>query len=231
MKLKVKWAQRILAKEEAKKLTDVDEFKKQQTLLNNRKKELQGYAEQYVEEKREEFRAKTQPNFAAEEKVLTNWYGQHDTWEGSASLLQEHTPYRGPVVIEIKEIILDSLNLSEILSNITEFHEMENVKTYENFVEDIKTRSRSWSPYPKISWAYIIKVVGDDKVYWTYSWRESKLLKLNSKEAKYSVKAWKTEKKIEKLQKEKSILQKKAEVQIEKANHIKINFTAGFWHS
>jgi predicted thioesterase len=68
----------------------------------------------------------------------------------------------------------------------------------------------------------MIKVPGDDKVYWSYSWREAKLLKINSKEAKYSVKAWENEKKIQKLQKEKVDIQKKLKAQIEKANHIRV---------
>lgn len=222
MNWKTRWAKRILAKEEVKKINQEEEAKKARIIWEARKEELTAFTKKYVEEKREEFKTSHVPLHAIGDKVITNWYGPSDVWEGSASLLQQHTPFRGPLELKIKEVILDSSNLSETLYDMFEFDVLKDVRTYEQFAEVIKTRSHNWSEYPKLSWAYTIKVPGDEKVYWGYTWREAKLLKIDSKEAKYSVKAWKTEMQIAALQMMKTDLMKKAKAQIEKANHTKV---------
>jgi hypothetical protein len=223
MNLKLYWAKRIVAKEEAKKNNQKEEYKKQEILRKARKEELQGFAKQYVEEKREEFKTLTQPKFVVDEKVLTNWYGEGDSWEGTTCMLQSHTPYRGPIAVKIKTVVLESLNLETKLNDLIEYDIISQCMiTYEGFKKFVNERSKSWSEYPTISWAYNIKVVGDDNIYWQYTWREAKLLKLDSSEAKYSIKAWKNEVEIEKLNKKKNALTIKLAKQIEKVNHIKV---------
>lgn len=226
MNFKLKWAQKIIAKEEAKKINAEEVFKKQQILWNDRKEQLQGYAKQYVEAKREEFKLSFQPLFVDNEKILTNWYmSANDTWEGSVEMLQRHTPYRGPVVVGVFAVVLDSSNLAEKLNDIIEYDIVtkDNI-SYEGFAEVINKRSKSWPLYPPISWAYDIRVVGDDEIYWKYTWREAKFLKLDSTEAKYSIKAWKNEVKIAKLTENKKVLTEKLFKQVEKANHTKVNY-------
>lgn len=224
MTLKERWATRILAKKTAKEKNEQQERIEQQISWNARKTELLGWSKKFVESKREEFKAKVKPLFSIDDKALTNWYGRGDGWEGSVESLQNHTPYRGPIEVKIKGVFVDSSELSEKFYNMIDMNQRDLLmSTYKEFEKFAKKRMSKWE-CQTIWWSYIIRVTGDDKVYWTYTWRENKLLALTSKEAKYSIKAWKTDVKLSKLFEKKKILEKKLRDQVEKANHVTVIF-------
>jgi hypothetical protein len=215
MNLIGKLAQKIVDKQKAK---DESKKKENENIWANAQADyqyklafLKSFEEKYVKEVEADFVEKIQPKFSVGEKVLTNWFGPRDSWEGSVCMLQEHTPYKGPIEVEITKVVLDASYLSEKIYNMIEHGDFDEVKApykYDLF-ESIANDKISKDDYPVISWAYVIKVPSDEKVYWTYSWREVKLLKLDSEEAKLSIKAWK--KTIEKIKAQ----EKYAKLQVE----------------
>jgi len=179
------------------------------------------FKKRLLDEVIDEFKKNHSPKFEVGDKAVTNWYGNGDSWEGSVSSLQSHTPYRGPIDVEIKNVVFDYSELSEYIDTANErghFDEIELSSEYSSFkIMLYKIDYRS-----KMSWAYTIKVVGDDNEHWRYSWRENKLLKPKSEEVKWSKKAYKNELEAQRLYIQKKFLDEKIRKQIEKANHIKV---------
>jgi hypothetical protein len=171
------------------------------------------FIKKYIQEATEVFKSMSVPRFSVGEKVLTNWFSHGDGWEGYVSSLQNHTPFRGPLVVKIEEIVLDSLYLEEFLGNLLEGGKFSDIMLIEDhylhFCEivskEIKARDTKLLSYtnlpkqiPDIGWTYKIKVPKDETEYWRYCWSERKLLKLDSAAALLSQKAWKKEQKAEK---------------------------------
>ena len=192
------------------------------------------FKKRFLDEVIDEFKKNNFPKFKVGEKVVTNWYGSRDAWEGSVCSLQSHIPYRGPIDVEIKEVVFDYSELSEYIdeaNNRGHFDEIELLKEFGSFrmiLYKIDYRS-------KISWAYTIRVIGDEKEYWRYSWRENKLLSVKSKMAKYSKKAFKNEVEVHKLNEEIKVLEEKIffleeKIKIYKSKfHIKNDYSGMFY--
>lgn len=200
-------------------------------LIEKRKahsKFITNLSKRFVTESANEFKKNNNPKFAVGDIAVTNWYGRGDSWEGSASSLQSHTPFRGPIDVEILSVELDSSELSELIYSMNEnyyFNDIEVENDYSRFTDLIverASRANGKTFMSRISWAYTIKVPGNDHEYWRYSWREDKLLSPKSSEAKWSKKAFKNQLESEKLNEERKFLEEKIKIQIEKANHIKV---------
>lgn len=185
----VQLAERILAKNSER---DAEKKKIEDNKLVIRRAQfaqLENYADKFLLEQKELFVKNVKPEFKTDEKVLTNYFGCGDQWEGTAKSLQSHTPYVGPITVKVKTVVVDTSFLTQCLHDANaNFDNM--VMTYEEFTEKITKIMKNW-PYPAISWAYKIKVPGDNHLYWKYTWRESKFLKLDSEAAKLSIGAWK----------------------------------------
>jgi hypothetical protein len=212
MNLIQKIAQNIVDKRVAKEAILNQQKENEKISRNSKIEKLKEFAKNYIEEKKMEFLlVNANPKFKLEEKVLTNYYGRGDSWEGSVDLLQSHTPYRGPIEVKIEEICLDVSLLMDRLEYFIEDlqYKLDYISDtigykpfkslYENYINNKQRIAYDHGDYISgISWAYKIKVIGDDKVYWNYTWRENKLLKLDSEAAKLSIEIYdKVCKKIE----------------------------------
>jgi hypothetical protein len=206
----------------AKSIVDKREAKKEEIVKKNIEINLQWQAKKafikdvfikkYLQEKVEEFKNTTAPKYSVGEKVLTNWFNGGNHWWGNVSSYQNHTPYKGPVVVKVEDIRVDSCFLEENLDNYQtngKFDDLMLIEDhYTHFCEIVKREEKArtqWVlsntlsvPTPTITWVYKIKVVKDDTVYWNYSWPEEFLLKLDSTASILSQKAWKKDCKAKK---------------------------------
>jgi len=218
-KLIYKWAKSFIEKHDNKRkektgLARVETQMKLDKLISE-------FSQKYHEEVINKFKETVKPKFQICEFVTTNWYGPGRGWDGSMSMLQAHTPFKGPIDVEILTVLLDSCEISEIIYELKNRGEFDNKYTdisYSSFKRIVDGHRRKFD----ISWAYMIKVPGDDHQYWKYSIRENKFLKLKSDEAKWSKKAYKNQIESNRLYEERKALEEKIKIQIEKANHIKV---------
>lgn len=185
-------------------------------------------SKRFITEAIEEFKKNNDPEFFIGDIAITNWYGPGDSWDGSAASLQSHTPFKGPIEVEITKVVLDSSELSELIYELNGrdvFNHIEVEVDYLKFKELIierASRVNGKTYMSRISWAYEIKVPGEENTYWKYSWRENKLLNTKSSEAKWSKRAFKNQTESDRLYVERKVLEEKIKKQIEKANHIKV---------
>lgn len=171
------------------------------------------FIKKYIQEAIEIFKNTITPKYSVGEKVLTNWFSHGDSWEGYVTSLQNHTPFRGPLIVKIEEVVVDSLFLEEFLGTLLErgkFSELMLIEEhYSDFCEIIDKEIKARDTFilantdrpiqvPDIGWTYKIKVPKDEKEYWGYCWSERKLLKLDSAASLLSQKAWKKDQKAEK---------------------------------
>lgn len=188
------------------------------------------FIKEYVREAIEKFKRLSTPKFIVDEMVLTNWFSWGDTWEGSVSSLQRHTPFRGPTIVKILDISPDANFLEEFLGNLLEKDKFINLmlieEHYSDFCEIVTKEMQARDNFilantnrapriPDITWSYKIIVPKDETEYWKYYWSERKLLKLGSTESLLSQKAWvkdqianKNQKKAEEAKEELNIILK-----------------------
>jgi len=194
MDLIYKFAQSVIKKREKKEAVVAKESENARILWLAFKEKMGGYIKTFVDEQRATFEKTVVPQFEVGDKAITNYFGSGDGWECSAFTLQQHTPYKeGPIEVKIKERFVDSSQLSEVLGEMVDNEYFKDVETYEEFLKIAKERQLYWDRVGIITvhWAYTIKVVGDDEIYWRYTWREKKLLKLGTPEAEETVKVGK----------------------------------------
>ena len=194
MDLIYKFAQSVIKKREKKEAVVAKESENARILWLAFKEKMGGYIKTFVTEQRVMFEKTVVPQFEVGDKAITNYFGSGDGWECSACTLQQHTPYKeGPIEVKIKERFVDSSQLSEVLGEMVDNEYFKDVETYEEFLKIAKERQLYWDRVGIITvhWAYTIKVVGDDEIYWRYTWREKKLLKLGTPEAEETVKVGK----------------------------------------
>jgi hypothetical protein len=214
--------------EKQKEEKDKEAFKKIMEARKAHNEFITVLSKRFIEEAMIEFKKNNEPKFSIGEIVVTNWYGPGDSWEGSVQSLQSHTPCSGPIDVQITKVILDSSELSELINELNNrdiFSDIHEEIAYNNFKNLVISRTSGVNGktyMSRISWAYEIKVPGDENVYWKYSWRESKFLNSKSSEAKLSKKAYKNQLESERLYQERKVLEEKIKEQIENANHIKV---------
>lgn len=170
------------------------------------------YSKKYIEEAVEQFKNDSFPRFKVGEIVTTNWYNMGTRWEGTMEMLQLHTPYKGPIDVEIKSIHLDYCQIREIIDNLKERGEFDNKYTEISYTSFKKIVNGHRVKYD-ISWAYNIKVPNDDHEYWSYTIREHNFLKRKSDVALWSKKAYKNELKAKKLNEERELIMIKLKTQ------------------
>jgi len=180
---------------------------------------IDGFKTKYLGEVSDEFKKNSSPEFKVGDLAVTHWYGIGSHWDGSVKSMQSHTPFRGPIEVEITGVHLDTEELTEAINNANEkglFDDLSREVDYPGFLSVMEKRS------PSLHWAYTVKVPGDENKYWGYTWRENKLLDPKSNEAKWSKKAFKNELKSQRLREEREELEEKIKNQIEKANRIRV---------
>ena len=204
MELFYKWAEKVVKKhqeeEEAIKLAR----KNQEEAWKLQKAFLQSFAKNYVSRAKEAFESQTKPEFAVGEIVYTNWYADHDSWEGHIQSLQKNCPFRGPIKVEILESFVDTNFIVEELNTMISRGSFDRVVAPYNpdLFDSIANKHVSRLKYPPISWAYKIKIPGDDKKYWPYSFREKNFMKIESSACQMSLELWKIDSRKEEIQAE-----------------------------
>lgn len=185
---------------------------------------IKGFRIRYLGEIAETFKKTSSPEFKIGDTALTHWYGEGSYWDGSVQSLQSHTPFRGPIEVEITGVFLDTDEISEYIDRLNYdkdlFSNLETEKDYRDFQSIVEGRLNQQQLTPH--WAYTIKVPNDENKYWCYTWRENKLLDPKSEEAKWSKKAFKNEQEYKSLHDEAEALREKIRKQVEKANKIKV---------
>ena len=170
------------------------------------------FIKKFIRDKEEEFKKATAPKYSVGEKVLTNWFHGSNHWWGGVQSYQSHTPYKGPLVVKIEEVSVDSNFLEDILDNFQVNGKFDDLLLIEDHYSDFceiankglvdrltKILADTISvPTPVITWVYKIYVPKEEKVYWTYSWPEEFLIRLDSAAALLSQKAWKKDQKANK---------------------------------
>lgn len=182
---------------------------------------ISDFTKRYIEEAVTEFKESTKPEFEIGEIVTTNWYGEGSYWDGTMKMLQAHTPFKGPIDVEIVNVVLDYAEIYDIIDRLKERDEFNNKYTDHSYAS-LKTIVNGHRKTYDISWAYIIKIPGDDYEYWRYSIRENKLLKRKSDVAKWSKKCFQNEIEATKLYEQKEKLNEKIRKQLEKITNTKI---------
>jgi hypothetical protein len=181
---------------------------------------IDGFKTKYLGEVTDEFKKNSEPEFKVGDLAVTHWYGIGSHWDGSVKSLQSHTPFRGPIEVEITGVHLDTEELAESINIANEkglFDDLDGEVDYPEFKSILEKRGA-----PSLHWAYTLKVPGDENKYWGYTWRENKLLDPKSDEARWSKKAFKNELESQRLREERDELEEKIKNQIEKANHIRV---------
>ena len=79
---------------------------------------ISDFRKKYLEEVINEFKRNVNPEFEVGEIVTTDWYGRGDAWDGSAQMLQSHTPFQGPIDVEIRAVVLDYAEIGEIIDEL-----------------------------------------------------------------------------------------------------------------
>lgn len=192
---------------ESKKFVEIDlQWKAKKSFI----KEV--FIKKFIKEKIEEFKNTTAPKYSVGEKVLTNWFNGGNHWWGSIQSYQSHTPYKGPIVVKIENVSVDTNLLEEVLDNFLDNGKFDNLMLiedhYADFCEIVKREEKSRiqkilsgtdrPTTPTITWVYKIRVVKDEAEYWRYSWPEDFFLKLDSAACLLSQKAWKKDLKAKK---------------------------------
>lgn len=209
------------SKEKAEKirLQEIEDKKEHDKLIKS-------FREKYIGELSEEFKKTNLPEFNIGDKALTHWYGESDYWDGSVSSLQSHTPFRGPIEVEITGVFLDTSEISERLDQMNErelFNDLVSEHDYPEYKTIVDSRRATYTLKSLVPhWSYTLQVPGDENKYWNYTWRENKLLNPKSEEAKWSKKAFKNEQEYKRLREEAEALREKIKRQVEKANYIKV---------
>lgn len=215
-------------KEKEKHNKEFEELQKRRENYKNHQNLIDEFRKKYLKEKEEEFLKNNKPLFKKDEIVVTNWYSDiHDSWENNMSIIQSHTPYRGPIdVIIISDAIVDVSELSERIRNYDELEQFNNIDDipnryqYNKFKDVLHNLLKNRNLHLPIYFAYRVKVVGDEKEYWCYTLRENKFLKRNSNVAKWSKRMYKIQLQREKLLEEKEKLDKKIESERMKINSV-----------
>jgi len=191
-------AKSIVARNEkrkaAKEKIEAKENENARILWDAFKSKMHGFIKTFVDEQRKIYEQTVTPQFEVGDKAITNYFGRGDNWECSAFTLQQHTPYKdGPIEVKIKERYIDSSQMYEVFSEMVDNYHFKGVDTYEEFLKIAKEKVAYWAANDIVTlcWAYMIKVVGDDEIYWRYTWREQKLLKVGTPEAEETVKVGK----------------------------------------
>jgi len=185
-----------------------------------------GFKNRLIAELSDEFKKESTPKFSIGDTALTHWYGEGCTWDGSVQSLQSHTPFRGPLEVEITGVYLDTAQFADFMDNLNErdfFSNIDLEREYPAFKTAVQNilNSRDGERI-RLHWCYTIKVPKDENKYWNYTWRENKFLDPKSEEAKWSKKAFKNEQDYKLLKEEGDALKEKIRKQIEKANHIQV---------
>lgn len=216
-------AKAIIAKHEKKNQKDAQQREQEHLRIVEAKKLhdkfIEGFKSRYIGEVSDEFKKNSDPEFKVGDLAVTHWYGIGSAWDGSVKSLQSHTPFRGPIEVEITGVHLDTDELAESIYTANErglFDELDREVDYPAFKTIMEKRGID------LHWAYTLKVPGDENKYWCYTWRENKLLDPKSDEAKWSKKAFKNELESQRLREEREELEAKIKSQIEKANHIRV---------
>jgi hypothetical protein len=228
-------AKSIVERREAKKKNKFDEERKKaaEAVVAHQSKITfikDIFIKKYVQEAISVFKSMSTPKYSVGEKVLTNWFSWGDKWEGSVSSLQSHTPFKGPLVVKIEEVVVDTLFLEEFLETLLnngKFNEIMLIEDhYLHFCEIVRKEITARDTFilantnrplrvPDIGWTYKIKVPKDETEYWRYCWSERKLLKLDSAAALLSQKAWKKDQKSVKNREKSDEARKELEVILE----------------
>jgi hypothetical protein len=196
--------------QEAKRLKQMEEKKAHDKLI-------MGFKNRLISELSDEFKKTSSPKFSAGDIALTHWYGDGDSWDGSAQSLQSHTPFRGPIEVEITGVYLDSAEIAEFIDRQNDrdsFVAIDMEKEYPHFKGSVLKQLEEKDL--ELQWCYTIKVPGDENKYWNYTWRENKLLRPKSDEARWSKKAFKNEKEYKALREESEALREKIRKQVER---------------
>ena len=170
------------------------------------------FIKKFIRDKEEEFKKATAPKYSVGQKVITNWFHGNNHWWGSVSSYQSHTPYKGPLVLKIEDVSIDSNFLEDILDNFQVNGKFDNLMLiedhYSDFCEIVNKElldrltkilaGTISSATPVITWVYKIRVPKEEKVYWSYSWPEEFLFPLDSKASALSQKAWSKDQKARK---------------------------------
>jgi hypothetical protein len=182
---------------------------------------ISDFKKRYIDDVVTEFKETINPEFEVGEIATTNWYGEGSSWDGNMRMLQAHTPFKGPIDVEITQIVLDYAEIYEIIDKLIENDEFNNKYTdwaYTSLKQIVDAHRRQYD----ISWAYMIKVPNDENKYWCYAFRENKLLKRKSDVAKWSRKCFENELEASKLYEEKRKLDEKIRKQLERITKTKI---------
>jgi len=174
-----------------------------------------GFRNRYIGEVSDEFKKNTTPGFKIGDTAITHWYGEGSRWDGSVQSLQSHTPFRGPLTVEITGVHLDTAELEEFINQMNERDSFSNIDVEHEYPE-FKSMVKNKTYLPELHWSYTIKVPGDENKYWCYTWRENKLLDPKSDEARWSKKAFKNEKEYKSLKEESDALREKIRKQVER---------------
>lgn len=218
-------AKAIVDKHSEKNIEDKEKAEKQRLIAAEEKrthdKLIIGFRNQYIAEVSDEFKKNTTPGFKIGDTALTHWYGESSAWDGSVQSLQSHTPFRGPLEVEITGVHLDTAELEEFINRMNEkdlFSNIDIEKEYPEFKSMVKNKTY----LPELHWSYTIKVPGDENKYWCYTWRENKLLPPKSDEAKWSKKAFKNEQEYKALKEEAEALREKIRKQVQRVTGIEV---------
>ena len=178
----------------------------------NRKWIREKFINKFIQEQIEEFKKNSFPKFKVGQSVLTNWFHPGNSWWGSVSGYQKHTPHKGPILVRIKKVSADASFLEELLEG---FHQNEKFRdlilredNYLNFCEIAETQlilnrnkfltNTNSIPTPYIIWVYKIQIDDGELNYWNYYWPEEFFLPLNTPAAILSQKTWRKDQKANK---------------------------------
>lgn len=196
--------------QETKRLKRIEE-------KNIHDKLIMSFKNRLIAELSDEFKKTSFPKFSIGDIALTHWYDEGNSWDGSVQSLQSHTPFRGPLEVEITGVYLDSAEIAEFIDRQNEkdsFVAIDMESEYSHFKASVLRQLEEKDL--ELQWCYSIKVPGDENKYWNYTWRENKLLRPKSDEARWSKKAFKNEKQYKSLKEESEELREKIRKQIER---------------
>jgi len=90
---------------------------------------ISDFKKRYIDDVVTEFKETINPEFEVGEIATTNWYGEGSSWDGNMRMLQAHTPFKGPIDVEITQIVLDYAEIYEIIDKLIENDEFNNKYT------------------------------------------------------------------------------------------------------
>jgi len=213
-KLKVKWAKKILKKNEEKEAKRKIKEELETEIFARKYKEwesiIQTHTDRLLNELIEDFKKINKPLFKVGEKVIINWYNKGNAWEGNVRQNVQHiNQYFGPQKVKITDRKIDKGYYYEYVDKIKRLGSLNDIKEndYRKFkyciskshdkhsrlltnTDGVHIFSALQVPLVGYSYSFVFEEDDEPKIL---SLREENFLKVNGETTSHVLQYWKYE--------------------------------------